>query len=142
MNGAAEGDDHAPPVALVVLAGPIRWWWQNDRFGGAEHLFYDAARTGVAACLVSAGCLVYAPHTAFKGPWHEAAQQVNDAAIAAAHCLVALRMPGVEAAGTEGEVAVAERLGVPVVWVDVVGDVPAIVTAAVSAVSDSVLRAC
>lgn len=118
LNGAAEGDEHAPPAALVVLAGPIRWWWKDDRFGGMEHQRYDRARTAVAAALVEAGNLVYAPHMAFKGRWHEAAQRVNDAAIGAAHCVVALRMDGVSADGTAAEVALADRLGVPVVWVD------------------------
>lgn len=137
-NGAAEGDDHAPPAALVVLAGPIRWWWQDGRFGGPEHRAYDAARSAVAAALVDAGNLVYAPHVAFKGPWHESAQQVNDAAIAAAHCLIALRVSGVSADGTAAEVAAANRFGTPGVWIDADGDDPA--GKAVAAVAEVVAR--
>lgn len=110
-NGAVEA--HLPDgVPLrAVLVGPIKTWW--GKLDTEEYQIYTAWRELVRAELINAGCLVYAPHRAWSGGWHESAQLVNDLAIRESDFVVAVTPPGVEAKGTEAELAVAEEAGVP-----------------------------
>lgn len=111
-HGAVEVDAATDLPVRVMLAGPIKhWWveWDSDR-----HVAFTTWRDAVRVALVKAGCLVYSPHRAWQGAWHEAAQSVNDAAIAMADVMLDLTPPGVPADGTAAECAEAHRVGTPV----------------------------
>jgi hypothetical protein len=58
--------------------------------------------------------LVYAPHRAWRGPWNSVAQQINDHSVSLCDTLVAIKVPGVEAAGTDEEITLAQELGIPI----------------------------
>lgn len=117
-NGATEIPGTSADALFVFLAGPIRHWWAPGMWDSLEHQAYTAFRTLVHYEL-SADFLVYAPHLAWRGPWNEGAQAVNNAAVAACDALVWLDIPGVVAAGTAAEVATAERAGIVThrIWV-------------------------
>lgn len=112
-NGAVEA--HLPDglPLRVVLIGPIKTWW--GRIDSEEYKVYAAWRDLVRAELIHNGCLVYSPHRAWSGGWHESAQLVNDMAIAESDLVVAVTPPEVEAVGTAAEIATAERHGVVVI---------------------------
>jgi hypothetical protein len=113
-NGAVEA---ALPEGLplrVVLVGPIKTWW--GRIDSDEYKAYNAWRELVRAELIHNRCLVYSPHRAWSGGWHEAAQRVNDMAIMESDLVVAITPPGVEASGTDAEVATALAHNVSVVY--------------------------
>jgi hypothetical protein len=112
-NGAVEVDEPTHTPLKIVLAGPIRVWWSE--WGSERHATYTLWRDAARVTLVHAGFLVYNPHRAWQGAWHEDAQQVNDAAIAIADVVVVLTPPEVPADGTEAEMRVAAEHGVPVV---------------------------
>lgn len=113
-NGAVET---ALPVGVplrVVLIGPIKTWW--GRLDSVEYSVYSGWRDTVRAVLIREGCLVYSPHRAWSGAWHESAQRVNDAAILESDLVVNVGPVGVESVGTDAEVAVAEAHNIPVLW--------------------------
>lgn len=101
-----------------MLAGPIEYWWDTpedpDRFESAEAIEFRAHRETVSEFLVHNGYLCYRPWNAFKGPWNEDAQSINDWVVDIAHVIVNLN-PGVPASGTDREVGRARRQGKPVV---------------------------
>lgn len=111
-NGATEIPGSSHDALFVFLAGPIRCWWAPGMWGSPAHATYTTFRDLVHAEL-SADFLVYAPHRAWRGPWNEAAQRVNDHAIALSDALVWLDVPGQVADGTAAEVDLARRALVP-----------------------------
>lgn len=93
----------ARKVALVILAGPIKFWW-DDNWDTPAHWHYDKWRETLSAALVQAGIyLVYRPHHAFKGAWTERGQVVNDAVLKAADVFMDMTPPGVPSEGTDSE---------------------------------------
>lgn len=112
-NGAVEASLPQGEPLRAVLIGPIKTWW--GRMDSDEYKEYAAWRDAVRAALIYHGCLVYAPHRAWSGAWHESAQRVNDAAILEADVVITVTPPGVEASGTAAEVAVAREAGVEVI---------------------------
>jgi len=112
-NGAVEANLPDGLPLRVVLVGPIKTWW--GRIDSDEYKLYAAWRELVRAELIHNGCLVYSPHRAWSGGWHESAQLVNDMAIAESDLVVAVTPPDVEAVGTDAELATAARHGVTVV---------------------------
>lgn len=113
-NGAVETDLFDGLPLMVAVIGPIKTWW--GRIDSEEYRIYNEWRELVRAELIHSGSLVYLPHRAWSGPWHMAAQKINDMAVAEADLVVAVTPPGVEAVGTEAEIAVAELNGVPVIF--------------------------
>jgi hypothetical protein len=113
-NGAVETDLPDGLPLRVVLVGPIKTWW--GRIDSDEYKAYAAWRDLVRAELIHNGCLVYSPHRAWSGPWHELAQRVNDLAIMESDLIVSVTPPEVEAAGTDGEIAVAAANNVSVLY--------------------------
>lgn len=111
-NGAVEASLPSGEPLRVVLIGPIKTWW--GRLGSDEYAMYSAWRDTVRAVLIREGCLVYSPHRAWSGAWHESAQRVNDAAILESDLVVNVGPVGVESVGTDAEVAVAESHNIPV----------------------------
>lgn len=93
---------------IIMLAGPIKHWW-DENWGTTEHRKYAEWRSEVSRVLVNAEHLVYRPHEAFKGPWNENAQAVNDMAIRIADVIVNLTPPGVPSVGTDQELIEAAR---------------------------------
>lgn len=114
-NGAIQVDLPVGKPLMVVLAGPIKAWWEPGAWGSPTHNTYVQVRDLVREMLVSQGILAYCPYRAWQGAWFEGAQQVNDLAITTANVLIELHVEGVVADGTDEEVAVARRHGVPVV---------------------------
>jgi len=108
-NGAVEAHLPDQKPLLVVLIGPIKTWW--GRIDSEEYKAYAQWRDAVRVAVIHDGHLVYSPHRAWQGAWHEGAQVVNDAAIKEADAVVVLTPPGVEATGTEAEIAVAHEYG-------------------------------
>ena len=113
-NGATEipGTSNADSI-FVFLAGPIRHWWKNGQWDSLEHRTYTDMRSAVHKVL-SDEFLVYAPHRAWRGPWNIVAQQINDHAVSLCDTLVAIKIPEVEATGTDEEIALAQELGIPI----------------------------
>jgi len=111
-NGAVETDLPDGVPLRVVVIGPIKTWW--GRIDSEEYKIYAAWRDLVRAELIHNGCLVYSPHRAWSGGWHESAQRVNDMAIIESDLVVAVTPAGVEAVGTDMELATAEENGVAV----------------------------
>jgi hypothetical protein len=66
--------------------------------------------------LIHEGHLVYSPHRAWQGAWHEKAQDVNDEAIVQSDVVISLTPPGVVSVGTDAEIVVAAGLGKTVVY--------------------------
>lgn len=91
---------------LASIIGPIRTWW--GRMDSDEYKAYSQWRSAVQVALIDAGHLVYSPHQAWQGAWHEHAQYVNDVAIIKSDVIIILTPPDVEAVGTAAEIAVAE----------------------------------
>jgi hypothetical protein len=112
-NGAVEASLPKGEPLRAVLIGPIKTWW--GRMDSDEYKEYSAWRDAVRAALIYHGCLVYAPHRAWSGAWHESAQRVNDAAILESDVVITVTPEGVEAYGTAAEIAVAVKAGVEVI---------------------------
>jgi len=93
------------------------WTDLRELWGGPEHTEYVEHRNYIRRMLVQEGYLTYAPHEAFKGTWDERAQAVNDAGIAACDVMLVLSPSGIPTEGTDEEVAYAERVGTPVMYV-------------------------
>ena len=111
-NGAVETDLPDGVPLRVVVIGPIKTWW--GRIDSDEYKAYSAWRDLVRAELIHNKCLVYSPHRAWSGGWHESAQRVNDMAIIESDLVVAVTPAGVEAVGTDMELATAVENGVAV----------------------------
>jgi hypothetical protein len=102
-------------VAMVILAGPIKHWW-DDNWDTPEHWHYDAWREALNKGLVADGhYLVYRPHHAYKGTWTERGQVVNDAALAACDLVIDMTPPGVPSEGTVSEIKQASSSGALIV---------------------------
>lgn len=111
-NGAVEIEGQQGQPLMVAVCGPIKVWW--GQLDSPEYESYARWRDAVRVALVHAGHLVYSPHRAWQGPWHEKAQVVNDHAIREADAVVVLTPEGVPATGTAAEQRVAEDNGIPV----------------------------
>lgn len=115
-NPIAEAE-HPPLIVIVTLVGPIRYWW-GERWNTSDHRRYVEHRDAVRLALaILPGVAVYSPHRAFQGAWHPLLQTVNDTAIRMSNVLVDLTpdwLDDMVAEGTAEEVAMAERLTLPV----------------------------
>lgn len=104
---------------IIALVGPIEYWWNTeeapDRFNSPQALNYRIHRQMLGDYLVDHGYLVYRPHEAFKGPWDERAQVFNDAMIQIADIVVNMRPEGIPGKGTDHELAMAEKAGLPII---------------------------
>jgi hypothetical protein len=113
-NGAVETHLPEKKPLLVVLIGPIKTWW--GRIDSEEYKEYALWRDAVRVALIHEGHLVYSPHRAWQGAWHEKAQDVNDEAIVQSDVVISLTPPGVVSVGTDAEIVVAAGLGKTVVY--------------------------
>ena len=104
-NGAIETVLPDQEPLLVVLIGPIKTWW--GRLDSVEYAEYSTWRDAVRVATIQAGHLVYSPHRAWQGAWHENAQIVNDAAILQSHAVIVLSPPDTVSVGTKAELVVA-----------------------------------
>jgi len=114
-HGAVEVDLPQVSPLKVMLAGPIKYWWSEGQWETPEHLEFIEWRDAVRVACVKAGFLVYSPHRAWQGAWHEDAQQVNDAAIEMADVVLDLTPPGIPNDGTLAERAYALMVGTTVI---------------------------
>jgi hypothetical protein len=105
---------------MIMVGGPIKWWWQGDNWDSPLHRHYVAARNRIRDELIAAGYCTYFPNEAIKRSWTERAQLINDGAIRASDVFVQLYVPDVVAEGTAAEAQVAREAGVAVhlVWVE------------------------
>jgi len=106
---------------FVVIIGPIKHWW-DENWDTQEHWLYEADRNLLSKVLVNRGYLVYRPHEAFKGPWVEAAQAVNDVAIRRADLVINITPYGIPSEGTDEEmrqVFIDESEHGVVLWLDI-----------------------
>jgi len=108
-NGAVETNLPDAVPLIVVLIGPIKTWW--GRLDSEEYKQYATWRDAVRVALIHAGHLVYSPHRAWQGAWHEKAQFVNDAAIVNSDVVIILSPPDTVSVGTDAELLVAEEHG-------------------------------
>ena len=114
-EGAVQVDLPTTEPLVVMLAGPIKVWWQPGMWDTDAHRLYVEWRDAVRVACVKAGYLVYSPHRAWQGAWSERAQRVNDMAIEMADVLIDLTPPGTAADGTLAEIAYAVSVGTRVV---------------------------
>jgi hypothetical protein len=114
-QGAVQVDLPTAEPLVVMLAGPIRIWWEDGMWDSEPHRAYTMWRDAVRVACVKEGFLVYSPHRAWQGAWSERAQKVNDMAIESADVLVDLTPPGIVAAGTTAEVDHAHAVGTTVI---------------------------
>lgn len=114
-EGAVEVDLPSRRPLKVMLAGPIKFWWEPGQWDTALHAEYVRWRDAVRVACVHAGFLVYSPHRAWQGAWHEDAQLVNDEAIRIADVMIDLSPPGVPRVGTDAEADFATQVGTAVV---------------------------
>ena len=114
-NGAIQVDLPLEVPIKAVLAGPIVVWWDPAMHGTELHQRFLEWRDAVRVALVRSGVLVYSPHRAWQGPWHEDVQAVNDEAVRISDVLIVTTPPGIRADGTAGEMAVATAAGVRIV---------------------------
>lgn len=96
-----------------MLAGPIKHWW--DEPNTDIHDRYLKWRDLMSYLLVRNGHLVYRPHEAWKGPWDEMAQAINDMAVYICDVIVNLCPYGIPSEGTGLEMTICRHLGKPVV---------------------------
>ena len=97
-------------MAIIMLAGPIKAWW-DDEWNTHAHWHYALWRERVSAELVKSYHLVYRPHEAFQGSWDERAQSINDFVLRTSDAIINLTPPGVLSEGTDGEVLYAANYG-------------------------------
>ncbi|MEO9153291.1 MAG: hypothetical protein ABI243_12905 [Lapillicoccus sp.] len=114
-EGAVQVDLPTTEPLVVMLAGPIKVWWQPGMWDTDAHRIYVEWRDAVRVACVKAGHLVYSPHRAWQGSWSERAQRVNDMAIEMADVMIDLTPPGTPADGTLAELAHARQVGTPVI---------------------------
>ena len=110
-NGATEVPGTSNSSLFVFLAGPIRYWWTPGLEESYLYKTYSNMRDNLHEQL-SKEFLVYAPHRAWRGPWDERAQALNDNVIRACDAVVYLDHPHIPAAGTsrEREIAVSYKI--------------------------------
>jgi hypothetical protein len=106
-HGAIEVDLPSERPLMVMLAGPIKVWWQDGKWGSPPHQRYMEWRDAVRVACAKAGFLVYNPHRAWQGPWSQAAQTVNDMAIEVCDVVLDLTPSYTLAEGTAKEVSYA-----------------------------------
>ncbi len=114
-DGAVQVDLPDRKPLKVMLAGPIKFWWEPGQWDTPAHQAYVQWRDAVRVACVKAGFLVYSPHRAWQGAWHEDAQLVNDEAVRISDVMIELSPPGVPNAGTEAEAAFAASVGTAVI---------------------------
>jgi hypothetical protein len=112
-NGAVETDLPEGEPLVITLIGPIRTWW--GRLESPEYAEYNTWRKAIQSAVVHAGHLVYSPHLAWKGAWHEKAQRANDMAIMQSDVIIVMTPPGTVAVGTAAEIEVAKEHNVPLI---------------------------
>jgi hypothetical protein len=101
---------------VLYLAGPIEYWWQEDRFDTPLAVSYRWWRDELSRAFVKADFLVYRPWEAFKGPWNERMQILNDVAVEKSDVLLNLTPSAVPTGlGTQHEIDFARDNGVPVI---------------------------
>ena len=113
-NGAIETHLPEKEPLLIVLAGPIKIWW--GKLDSEEYKVYSQWRDAVRVAVTHAGHLVYSPHRAWQGAWHERAQFANDAAILHSDVLVILTPSDTESVGTVAEIDFATKNGKTVLF--------------------------
>jgi hypothetical protein len=113
-HGAVQVDLPVAEPLVLMLAGPIKIWWDEGMWGSPAHHRYTEWRDAVRVACVREGFLIFSPHRAWQGAWTESAQRVNDMAIEMADVLIDLTPPGILANGTLTEIAHANRVGTPV----------------------------
>lgn len=106
----------------IFLGGPIEYWWDTpeepNRFNSEQAVSYRGHRETLGHILVNEGYLVYRPHEAFKGPWDERMQDLNDLVIPRVDIFVNMKpywMRWQECPGTSHEVDLALQHGIPLV---------------------------
>jgi hypothetical protein len=114
-HGAVQVDLPTTEPLVVMLAGPIKIWWDEGMWDTDAHREYVQWRDAVRVACVKAGFLAYSPHRAWQGAWSERAQRVNDMAIESSDVLLDLTPPGIVADGTVAEVNHAHGVGTPVI---------------------------
>jgi hypothetical protein len=112
-NGAVQAELPEGKPLFTVLAGPIKYWW--GRMDTDEFKEYTTWREAVRVALIKQGHLVYSPHRAWNGAWHESAQLVNDMAIMQADALIVVTPEGIPAEGTDAEIEVAKAHNRPII---------------------------
>ena len=115
-----ESPDVVPPI--VFLGGPIKFWWQEGQWGTPKHNEYITWRTALEAALVKAGFAVYCPYKAIRGRWNEKLQRINDAGISSSDVFINMTPKDIPAAGTDGEVKLADSMLVNVVLAPPAGE--------------------
>jgi hypothetical protein len=117
-NGATEIPGTSNDSLFVFLGGPIRYWWTPGVEGSYLHRLYMTQREQIHAWL-SEDYLVYAAHRAWRGPWNEVAQKINDMAVLTCDAFVWLHVDGVLAHGTDEELWLAQHHGKPAFRIDI-----------------------
>lgn len=104
----------------VFLGGPIEHWWNTEENPDMWHsplaVAYRKWRDILNQAFVDKGYLVYRPHEAFKGPWNEKMQTVNDYVLGHSDAFVNMTPTGYDivALGTDHETQQAVWKKVPV----------------------------
>jgi hypothetical protein len=100
------------------LFGPIEHWWDTpadpNRFLRWDAVKYRKHRIDLQNFLVEHGILVYSPHNAFKGPWDERMQEINDWVVRHVDVLINMQPPGIPIRGTAVEIALGRALLKPI----------------------------
>ena len=113
-NGAVEAYLPEGEPLRIVMIGPIKTWW--GRLHTPAYDLYNEWRNAVRVAMVREGHLVYSPHRAWQGAWHESAQTVNNMAIIESEVVVVLTPPEVPSVGTDAEIEVARHNGVDIIF--------------------------
>jgi hypothetical protein len=120
-NGAVEVAHPAVTQPIVItMIGPIKTWW--GRITSPEYYAYARWRDAVRVAIVKEGHVIYSPHRAWQGSWHEHAQKINDLAVELCDIVVVLTPPGVEAKGTEAEIRVGQKHGKTIIYAPPAGE--------------------
>jgi len=110
-NGAIEVGLPTGKPLMIFIAGPIKHWWGFADWDAPQVKRYFEWRDAVEVACVEAGFLVYMPHMAWRGSWHEDAQLVNNHAIETVDVVIDLTPPGIPADGTTREITHAYVVG-------------------------------
>lgn len=114
-HGAVQVDLPTAKPLIVMLAGPIKIWWDDTMWDSEAHRLYTQWRDALRVACVKGGFLVYSPHRAWQGAWSENAQRINDAAIEVCDVVLDLTPAGIPADGTAAELAHARQVGTHIV---------------------------
>jgi hypothetical protein len=74
-NGAVEAHLPEGTPLRVVIIGPIKTWW--GRIDSPEYKEYALWRDAVRVACIHEGHLVYSPHRAWQGAWHEVRRRLT-----------------------------------------------------------------